>query len=258
MVWYFKILYRKAALGKAKIITVSEFSKKRIMEVLSVKKERIAVVPNGLSHYLIRYQEEENNKLRAIEIQKKYQLPETYILSLSTLEPRKNLRILIEAYTALMAQGKLQQELVLAGRKGWMIDDLLAGVEPQVRAHIHFTGFVQDEDLPYVYRNASMFVFPSLYEGFGVPPVEAMYMGAVVISSDASSLPEVLGDAAVYFKSNQKLELEKAILHVCAMTPEEKAYMVEKGKEQAMQYTWEKSGKKLLTVLEGIENETDK
>ncbi len=257
MILYFKILYRKAAMGKGKILTVSQFSKARIMDILGVKEERISVVHNGLSEYLLEGGAPEmgenasgaNSDRTDAQVREKYRLPADYLLCLATLEPRKNLKLLIAAYADLLTEGKVVQDLVLAGRKGWMMDDLLATVDWQVTEHIRFTGFVDEEDLPSVYRQAKMFVFPSLYEGFGVPPIEAMCMGTPVISSDASSLPEVLGDAAEYFKSEDKEDLKRAILHIGSLDVQERDAMVQKGIKRACTYTWEKSGKDLQRVI---------
>lgn len=244
MTLYFKVLYRKVAMGKSHIVTVSRFSKERIKDILGVKEERISVVYNGLAKHLL---EDETKDAR--QVQQKYKLPETYILCLATLEPRKNLKLLISAYVDLFMEGKVSQELVLAGRKGWLVDNLLADVDAEVVKHIHFTGFIDEEDLAQVYRGATVFVFPSLYEGFGVPPIEAMCVGTPVISSDASSLPEVLGKAAVYFRSGDKEELKSSLQYVEDLGPEEREKMIQEGKKHARYYTWEKSGETLRDVL---------
>lgn len=272
MIAYFKVLYRKVAFGKKPIITVSEFSKKRIMEVLSVAENRIHVIYNGLSESLFTEKGQQNlgfvqsgmeqenlNDLedkadlmpgRKSEIDQKYDLPKAYLLCLSTLEPRKNLPLLIRAYQELFLEKNMPAELVLAGRKGWMVDKLLEEVEETVRGHIHFTGFIEDEDLPYVYQNAKVFVFPSIYEGFGIPPIEAMSMGTMVISSDAASMPEVLGDAAIYFESNQLEGLKQAICQALSLEEGWRNELIEKGKIQAGRYTWSESAKKLSKMLQ--------
>ena len=208
-VMFFRALYRKAALFDDRLVTVSEFSKGRIMQRLSVREDRIWVVYNGLSQQSYEYLTEEKDisTLRA-----KYNLPGKYILCLSTLEPRKNMRLLIDACRELWLEGLLEADLVLAGRKGWKIDDLLESLEPEVAQRIHLTGFVEERDLSTLYHNADVFVFPSIYEGFGIPPLEALAVGVNVISSDAASMPEVLGDAAFYFKSNDLKDLKETIL----------------------------------------------
>ena len=209
MTLYFKVMYWKVCLNHKKIITVSEFSKGRIHEILHKNLEEIFVVYNGLSDVFKNFKYDERMDLKA---KKDYKLPDKYLLCLSTLEPRKNLQLLVKAYDELLSKKQIDIDLVLAGRKGWLMDDLLANISPETVKRIYFTGFIEDELLPYVYKNASVFVFPSLYEGFGIPPIEAMAMGVPVISSDAASLPEVLGNEVAYFSNNCLDSLENRLL----------------------------------------------
>lgn len=246
MTVYFKIMYWKAAIGKKRVVTVSEFSKRRIVEILKKDKSQISVIYDGISDCFenFKYSETAESKARAV-----YSLPKSYILCLSTVEPRKNLRLLIDAYDELLSEEKVDIDLVLAGRKGWLVDDLLNNLKPETVKRIHFTGFVDDDLIPYVYKNARMFAFPSIYEGFGIPPLEAMSMGIPVISSDAASLPEVLGDAAVYFPSKNKDELKKQILAVLSLGEAETSTLNAKGIKQASLYSWKREAKKLRSVL---------
>lgn len=248
MTWYFRIMYWKAALGKKKIITVSEFSKQRIAKILKKDESQIAVIYDGISNCFERFEYSEAMEKKAIE---EYSLPRDYILCLSTLEPRKNIRLLIEAYEELLFEEKLDIDLVLAGRKGWLVDDLLADLSEMTVNRIHFTGFVDENLLPYVYSRAKAFVFPSIYEGFGVPPIEAMSMGIPVISSDAASLPEVLGDAAFLFQNKDKQSLKEMMIKVLSLSDEEIERVQEKGKERAHMYNWSREAKKLLSELCG-------
>ena len=119
----------------------------------------IAVIYDGLSDCFadFRYEKEQDLKAKAV-----YGLPKNYILCLSTLEPRKNMRLLVEAFSDLTKEKKIDTNLVLAGRKGWLMDDLLSNLDKEIVDRIHFTGFVDDDLLPYVYRNAQVFVFPSM------------------------------------------------------------------------------------------------
>ncbi len=235
--WYFQISYRKSMAFCKKIVTVSEFSKHRIMAVGRVPAQKVAVAYNGVSEAFF------SGKAPSEAIRKKYQLPETYLLSLSTLEPRKNLSLLVKAYEELILAGNDLPPLVLAGRKGWKMDDLLEGVAPQVVEKLRFTGFIDDADLPAIYAGAKLFVFPSKYEGFGIPPLEAMAAGCPVLSSDAASLPEVLEDAATYFKS-ENLESLKAALLSALEHPKTEGLQAQAGK-----FIWAAEAKKLLRYL---------
>ena len=203
--YYFRISYKNAAKASEKIITVSNFTRNRIHLILGVPYEKIEVVHSAV------YDGISEKKVASYNIIKReYNLPDKYIMTLSTLEPRKNMNVLLQAFDKI--SDKVNYDLVLVGRKGWKMDEVIARYNTKDR--IHITGFVKDEHLSAIYRNAICFVFPSLYEGFGLPPVEALSLGTAVIASDASALPEVLQDRAVYFKSNSQEELEDILIDV--------------------------------------------
>lgn len=246
MTLYFRIMYRKCALGRKKIITVSEFSKKRIHEILKKREDDIFVVFNGISES---FEYCRNKKELEDDAINKYDLPKKYLLCLSTLEPRKNLRLLIEAFSQLQNEKRLNCDLVLAGRKGWMIDDLFEEIDKDVLTKIHFTGFIEEELLPYVYKKAVLFVFPSIYEGFGVPPIEAMYMGVPVVSSDAASLPEILKDGAIYFKNNDLEDLKEKIVETIGA---DNTLLAQRGRKVSEGYRWSREGRKLVDIISSL------
>ncbi len=202
--FYFKITESIALKRAKKVLTVSEFSKERIHANVGVPNDNIVVTYNGISKNI------SGSNVRIEDIREKYHLPEKYIMFLSTLQPRKNLKLLVEAFAEAM--GKVSYDLVLIGREGWEVDELIA--KYSVGNRIVFTGFVDDEDVAAVYKNAICFVFPTLYEGFGIPPVEALAMGTPVISSDSSCMREVLRKQAIFFKNNDKDELKKLLLQL--------------------------------------------
>lgn len=249
MTLYFKIMYRKSALGHKRVVTVSQFSKERIIKILKKNPDEIAVVYDGLSDCFVNFIYEKEQEIKAKEA---YGIPENYILCLSTLEPRKNMRLLVDAFSDLIKEKKIDTDLVLAGRKGWLVDDLLSNLDEEIVKRIHFTGFVDDDLLPYVYRNAQAFVFPSVYEGFGVPPIEAMSMGIPVISSDAASLPEVLGNSAFYFENQNIEELKKQIVTVINLSKNQINLVKENGIIQANKYSWKTEAIKFEKILRRI------
>lgn len=244
--WYFRISHRIAMCKKLVVITVSDFSRKRIMERLGYPEDRIWTIYDGIDDAFTGFQEDAFQKKH---VKEEYQLPEKYMLTLSTLEPRKNIKLLLEAYSELIVQGDVDIPLVAVGRRGWKIDSLFEDIPEQVKKNIYFTGFVQDDCLPYIYSGADFFVFPSKYEGFGLPPLEAMAYGIPVISSDAASLPEVMGDAAVYFKSGDKKDLKNKIQMMVRLNGEERLRMMEKGKQQVLKYSWKREAEKLYQKL---------
>lgn len=241
---YFRVSYRISLWKCWNIVTVSSFSKQRISNKFPASLNKLWRIYDGVETKFLQYQ---TVREKEEQVSAKYKLPPNYILSLSTLEPRKNLRLLISAYEKLVLEDDFDIPLVLAGRKGWKMDNLLNGIGQAARDKIIFTGFVEDEDLPAVYGGAKLFVFPSKYEGFGIPPLEAMACGTPVLSSDAASLPEVLGDAAAYFESDNELALYQQLRKLTATQfPEE---IIQKGRNQAARFRWDEQAELLMKYL---------
>lgn len=247
---YFKISHRIAMLKCKAIITISEFSGNRIVDKLGFDRKKLWLISCGVDEKFIGYKDSCTAWER---VQKAYRLPDKYILSLSTLEPRKNLPLLIRAYSRLVQEDHGDIPLVLAGRKGWKMDNLLVDVPDNVKKNIIFTGFIADEDLPAIYGNAALFVFPSMYEGFGIPPLEALACGTRVLSSDAASLPEVLGEAVTYFESNNEQALYQALKE--AVLSEQEPEQIKIGKLRAACFDWNQQAQILLDRLRGLSRE---
>lgn len=244
MNWYFRISHVVALKKCRAIVTISEFSKKRIHDRLKYPNDKIWLVYCGIDQDQFVVHEE-----KFPVVKEKYHLPEKYILSLSTLEPRKNLPLLIHAYEELVSQGEDVLPLVLAGRKGWKMEELLSSIDDRVKEKLFFTGFVDDEDLPEVYSMADFFAFPSIYEGFGMPPLEAMACGTPSISSDAASLPEVLGNAAIYFSNNDLAQLKQKLLYVSKIDKSEQNRLIGAGIQQAQRFNWMQEAENLYIHL---------
>lgn len=235
--FYLRVTCKWSAKISQGIITVSEFSKGRIVNILKYPKNEIRVIPSAVyagvvKDYGISYE----------KVRKEYNLPKKYIMTLSTLEPRKNMTILLEAFSNIM--DKVDYDLVLVGRKGWKMDGVLERYNSKER--IHITGFVADEHVSLIYKNALCFVFPSLYEGFGLPPVESLALGTPVIASDAASIPEVLMEQAVYFSNNSEQELEQILLNVEENLEQMPHELNEYQKEN---YNFDKSAQKVLQFI---------
>jgi glycosyltransferase involved in cell wall biosynthesis len=182
--------------------------------------------------------------LQKMEItRKKYQIPNVpYILSLSTLEPRKNIEHTIQCFSALVQQENIEDlHLVLVGAKGWNYDAIFSEIanNPALESRIIVTGYVADEDLAALYSGAMAFVYPSFYEGFGLPPLEAMQCGVPVITSNTSSLPEVVGDAGIMLDPTDKDGLCQNLLKLYGDSALRKS-MSEKSITQAQKFSWER------------------
>ncbi len=230
------------------IITISEFSKKEIEKYLGIDSNKIHVVPCGVDC------KKYNGRIRAEQIdaiRRKYGIENDYILYMGTLEPRKNIALLIEAYHFLTEQKDDLPTLVIAGKRGWMYEQLFQMVlDFGLKDQIVFTGYIEDADSAALMSGAMLFVFPSLYEGFGIPPLEAMACGTPVIVSDAEALLETVGEAARSFRCGDSVDLSSRISQLLE-EKEERRRLSSFGQEWAEKHTWEKAGEKLEAVLVG-------
>ena len=187
------------------------------------------------------------------QVKEKYNLPDKYILYMGTLEPRKNIERLVQAFALLHQQPELQQyQLVLAGKKGWQYDSIFAQISQfGLKQDVICTGYVDEVDKAAIYQQADLFVFPSLYEGFGMPVLEAMAAGVPVVTSNVSSLPEVAGDAALLADpldvqaladNMQRLLLDDDLQQSC----------IAKGYMQCKHFTWEQSADILVKLYQRL------
>ena len=197
------MLYLKLGLSKSVkradlIITDSYFSKERILKHLKVKEEKIRVIHPCIDYEVFNKKNAHKGE-KVQQIRKKYSLKEKYMLYLGTLEPRKNIKRLILAYSHLVEKNAVTPELVIAGGKGWKYQDVYKTIrEKNLESRVKILGYVEEKDAPVIMGNAMFFVFPSMYEGFGMPPVEALACGTPVMAGNAASLPEALEENAHY------------------------------------------------------------
>ena len=227
------------------IIAVSESSKRDIIEYLAVEPERIYVTPQA-SRYSANYLSTE----QAEQLQKScsYDFSQPYLLFVSTIEPRKNIISLIRAFNLLKETHKLEHQLVLIGQKGWLYQSIFQAIENSPWKHrIHYLGYLSDELVALFYLKADVFVYPSYYEGFGLPVLEAMTLGTPVITSNTSSLPEVAGDAAILIDPNDFEQLADAIWQVVSDS-QVRQKMVQKGKERAKLFSWERTASETINA----------
>ena len=230
------------------VLADSESTKRDLIELLDTPVERVRVVMAGVDAHF----QPVTDEAALTRIRERYRLPERFILSVGTLQPRKNFVGLIEAFHQMRQRTHAPQRLVIVGQKGWLYDEIFAtvatlGLEEQVS----FLGFVADEDLPALYTLADLFAFPSFYEGFGIPILEAMACGTPVVASDASSLPEVVGEAGLMVKPEDTAALAEAMeraLDDAALRVE----LIARGREQARRFTWEQSARQLHAAYQAV------
>jgi alpha-1,3-rhamnosyl/mannosyltransferase len=229
-------------------ITISEAIKQEMVKYLSLSPEKITVTPLGVDNH---FKPIVSHLLN--ETLSRYGLkPGSYVLYLGTLEPRKNITTLLRAYAALSSRLRERYPLVLAGGVGWLMEGLDVEIEKLgIRSTTIKIGYVPREDLPSLYSGAVVFVYPSLYEGFGLPPLEAMASGTPVITSNVSSLPEVVGDAGVQLHPGDVNRLSEEIESFLD-DDQRRSFFRQKGLERAKQFTWEKCAAMTLDVYDRI------
>jgi len=229
------------------VLADSQATKDDLTAVWQVPAEKVTVLYSGVHD---RFQPVTNaQKLTAVRQQ--YSLGSApYILVVGTVQPRKNYQMLIRAFQPVAQTHP--HNLVITGGKGWLMDEMMAEVGRQgLDSRVLFAGFVADTDLPALYSEADLFVFPSLYEGFGLPLLEAMGCGVPVISSNASSLPEVAGNAAVLLSPHDEAAWTEAMNDLLA-DPAERTRLVAAGFRQSHQFTWQQSAHQLLGLYKQL------
>ncbi|MGK7930286.1 MAG: glycosyltransferase family 4 protein [Microcystaceae cyanobacterium] len=221
------------------IITFADSTKQDIIKYLDFREDKIRVTPQA-SRYspAMVYSPPIKPNL--------YNFNEPYILFVSTLEPRKNIITLIEAFNYLKKIKKIEHNLVLVGKLGWKYQPILDKIaQSSYQQFIHHLDYLSDEAVAYFYQNAEVFVYPSYYEGFGLPILEAMTLGTPVITSNVSSLPEVAGDAAILVNPNKMLDLADAILEVINNSSL-RDQLIDKGKKRSQHFSWQQTAQKTL------------
>ena len=222
------------------VICISQSTKNELCDYIGIDESRVFVTHLGAAKDIFYPCQD---KIKIASVRKKYGIPESpYLLSLSTLEPRKNIAHLIQCFAQLVREEGIQDLLlVLVGTQGWDYKNILQEISnyDSIKNRIIITGRVADEDLAAIYSDALVFIYPSLYEGFGLPPLEAMQCSVPVITSNTSSLPEVVGNAGIMVNPKNTDELCHSILEIYN-TPSLRADMSLKSLEQSKKFSWEK------------------
>ncbi|HZS75815.1 MAG TPA: glycosyltransferase family 1 protein [Ktedonobacteraceae bacterium] len=248
---YLKKVVPEAICAADAVVAVSHATRKTLIDHFSTPPEKISIVPNGIRPYMRRIAD----PMLLEATRHKYHLERPLVLAVGTMEPRKNHLGLIQAFREAMGKGSKQHRpamLAIAGGKGWLYEDTrLAVAEMKLEKKVRFLGRVSDLDLMLLYSLADVFVFPSFFEGFGVPPIEAMACGTPVITSNTSSLPEVVGDAALLVNPYKTSEIASAITRVLedAQLQED---LRQKGLQRAAQFTWQQSAQKMLSIYQRV------
>lgn len=229
------------------LLVSCQFTKKRLLNLTEVDEKKIHILSLPAKN-IFKPRDKHNTQPYLEKFSLYYK---KYILCVATLEPRKNLTRLIHAYCALPQELREYYPLILVGNKGWMYDELMQTIQEKNEKNIHLLRYIDEETLLRLYSGAKIFVFPSLYEGFGLPVLEAMQSGVPVITSNVSSLPEVCGDAGMLINPHDTTEISQAMTSL--LTANENTYnqYVENSLQQAKQFSWDSFAKKLFDVYQG-------
>ncbi len=244
--WYLNLTLPLFCRRATHIIAISECTRRDLMAAYDVTPGKITVIHEAADP---RFRPQPSDPVTAVR--ERYGLPPKYLLFVGTIEPRKNLTRLLHAFEALHDE-QMTEALVVVGRRGWLCGDFFAELERSpVRDAVLLPGFVPDEDLPAVYAGAQALVFPSLYEGFGLPALEAMACGTPVACSNTASLPEVAGDAALYFDPGDEGSIIEALRPLLS-DADLRRDLVDRGLQQAARFSWERAAAETQAVYRDV------
>jgi glycosyltransferase involved in cell wall biosynthesis len=245
-----RLTVRRSARKAARILSLSESGRQDIIETYDIAPERVTTIPLAApAHFGPVTNEKELQRVRDT-----YGIVGDYILSVGSIQPRKNLQRLVGAYVRLHAErpGVKLPTLVLVGKKAWLYGETLRAIEQSgVGEQILLTDYVSETDLPALYSGALCFVYPSYFEGFGLPPLEAMKCGVPVIVGNRTSLPEVVGDAGLLVNPFDEAEIASALAHLID-NPDLREKLRVKGLERAEKFSWHDTAKRTLEVYEQV------
>jgi len=245
---YFNLFLPRSIKKATKIIAVSNKVKNDIINHFRILPDKIEVIYHGIDE---RYKKNQSEDILT-RIRNKYQLPKQFLLFVGNIEPKKNLERLIDAFYQLKQQTEIKHKLVLVGKNGWKYKSLYDSIyRLKLDSEILFTGYVPQEDLPSIYSLADIFVFPSLYEGFGIPPLEAMACETPALVSNQGALPEITGNNCLQVNPYDVNDIAKGIYTL--LTNEcLKKKMIENCKKWIKDFTWERAANQTMQVYEEV------
>ncbi len=254
--WQLKLTVRRTAQRAARIATVSAYSRQDLLRTYNLPPEKVVVTYNGIAAH---FTPTPSAPDEAAQLKARFGITRDFILAVGSLQPRKNLVRLIRAYARLRAErSDFTTQLVIVGRKLWLHDEIFAEVARQPwAADVLLTGYVADDELPPLYRAAALFAYPSIFEGFGLPPLEAMACGTPVVTSNNSCLPEIVGAAALTVDTYDEAALADGLLRVLQDEPL-RARLRTAGPARAKLFTWRAAAEKTLELYQACFNERPK
>lgn len=233
-----------SVLQASRLVAISEHTRQDLCRYLNAGSDRVIVTPLGCSEVFFREPDPKDRQ----RVREKYGLSRSFVLTLGSLEPRKNVAGLLRAWARLPPTLRREYDLVVAGGKGWLNSPIIQLVdELQIQDEVRFVGYAAEEDLPSLYQTATLFAYPSLYEGFGLPALEAMAGGTPVVTSGISPLRELAQGAAFLVDPSSPADIASALTRLLD-DPKERARLAEAGKARASEYTWPQTASATLEV----------
>jgi glycosyltransferase involved in cell wall biosynthesis len=252
--WRHQLLFPTSVSRAAKIIAVSNQTKQDLATLFPTTADKTVTIYNGLPVWF--YKDRKQDAVNSMQLpptadcQLPTGFPEQYILFVGTLEPRKNLELMLQSFATVKHRNHIPHKLVVIGGEGWGKNRLQAQLAKyDIETEVVFTGHLEYNQLPSIYHRASLLVFPSLYEGFGFPPLEAMACGIPVIASNISSIPEVVGDAGILLNPDN-WQVWADTIYTVLTNKSLQLELRQKGINRAHQFSWEKTAQQTLTVYE--------
>ena len=230
---------RKFCQDADQIVAVSKNTKNDIINIFNIPEEKILAIHPGISGSM----RPETDQAKLAKVKEKYNLPNKFILYLGTIEPRKNIQGLMQAFEILKTKSDLPHKLVIAGAKGYRSEEIL-----KTNEKIQYIDYVIAEDKPALYTLADLFVYPSFYEGFGFPPLEALSCGTPVVASHAGSLGEILGKAALLVNPHNANEIAEAMINILQDEAAAKIF-TEQANEVLRKYSWERTAREWVDKI---------
>ena len=249
-----RLTVRHSARRAAHILTLSEHTRRDVIDTYGIDAARVTAIPLAAPRHFVPVKDDKELQ----RVRHNYGIDTNYILSVGSIQPRKNLVRLIKAYAELRAaySGNSCPKLVIVGKRGWLYDETFRALEETgVRDSVALTGYVPESDLPALYSGAICFVYPSYFEGFGLPPLEAMKCGAPVIVGNATSLPEVVGDAALQVDPFDVSAITAAMDQLIT-NPELCKDLSVKGQARANLFDWKDTAERTLAVYDQVYRES--
>ena len=247
---YFKFFIKYSSNHSDHLISVSDNTKIDLINLFNIKPEKITTTHLGVDEKFKPIDDLDKFQI----LQNKYHLPDHFVLYVGLIEPRKNLSSLIRAYSNLRMSIGLNKDihLVIAGRWGWESEELMALVsELNITEKIHFPGYIEQDDLPFLYNMAKVFVYPSFYEGFGLPVLESMACGTPVITSNISSMPEFVGDSGLLIDPNDISGIQNALSDLL-MNDQLRIELSGRALKRSKEFTWKETARKTLDVYRRV------